>query len=405
MPRPEAEPLKDALSHNGSSKPEIGVSPVMASSDIRKPRLRSIDTTETIGIEERMAIPRSEIKITSKDEALIAEPIMLTFDRLQCEPTEDDLREEVELAEEIFQEASSIVVSETTHDQDKDKKLQNKDKPFFKDPFMAYLNEIGPHPILTAKQEVELAERIARGDIEAKHKLIESNLKLVVSIAKHYHTDGMNILDLIQEGNFGLIRATEKFDPHKGFKFSTYATWWIRQAITRSIADKGRVVRIPVHMVEKINKMKRIEGELKAEYGRDPTDAEIADVMGITETELKETREAREREPSSLNVKTGEDGDTEVGDFIEDEDTPDLLDSIEIKQKKENLTTALDNLPYRERKVIEFRYGLGGRETMTLQQVADVFNVSRERIRQIEAKALDRLDNEKNRRRFNTSLK
>ncbi len=376
-------------------KPEIAVSPVVVNLDVGKPKLRTVDPAKTTGTEERIVIPESEIIITSKAESLTAEPRLITPDPsmlLRSEPIDEELIDEVEFSEK----ASKIVVSRKGG---KKEIVYEYDKTVAVDSLKQYGDEMGQHPLLTATQEVELAKRIERGDIEAKHKLMNSNLRLVVSIAKRYHCSDMQLLDLIQEGNLGLHRATEKFDYRKGFKFSTYATWWIRQAITRSIADKARNIRVPVHMVEEINKMKRVEEELRAEYGRDASDAEIAARMSITESELKGIKEAKKREPSSLNTKVGEEEDTEVGDFIED-DSLDLLDYVQEKQRKENLANALNHLPPRERKILELRYGLKGENPKTLAEVAERFNVTRERIRQIEEKALEKLNTEKNRRQL-----
>ncbi len=258
------------------------------------------------------------------------------------------------------------------------------------DPVRMYLKEIGRVKLLTAQQEVSLAKRIERGDIRAKHELTEANLRLVVSIAKRYHTDGMSFLDLIQEGNLGLIRAVEKFDYRKGHKFSTYATWWIRQAITRAIADKARTIRIPVHMVEKINKLIRVQRQLLQNMGREPLPEEIAAEMSMTDTEIREILRISQT-TVSLETPIGEEEDSELGDFIEDEDAIRSFDAVASQLDKDGINDALNMLPYRERKVIELRFGLKGEHPRTLEEVARRFGVTRERIRQIEAKALAKL--------------
>jgi RNA polymerase primary sigma factor len=258
------------------------------------------------------------------------------------------------------------------------------------DPVRMYLKEIGRVRLLTAQQEVSLAKRIERGDIRAKHELTEANLRLVVSIAKRYHTDGMSFLDLIQEGNLGLIRAVEKFDYRKGHKFSTYATWWIRQAITRAIADKARTIRIPVHMVEKINKLIRVQRQLLQNMGREPVPEEIAAEMNMTDVEIREILRISQT-TVSLETPIGEEEDSELGDFIEDEDAVRSFDAVASQLDKDGVNEALNMLPYRERKVIELRFGLKGEHPRTLEEVAKRFGVTRERIRQIEAKALAKL--------------
>jgi RNA polymerase primary sigma factor len=258
------------------------------------------------------------------------------------------------------------------------------------DPVRMYLKEIGTVPLLTAEQEVELAKRMEKGDEIAKQKLCEANLRLVVSIAKRYVGRGMLFLDLIQEGNFGLIKAVDKFDWEKGFKFSTYATWWIRQAITRSIADQARTIRIPVHMVETINKLIRISRQLLQEYGREPTPAEIAAEMDITEEKVREILKIAQ-EPVSLETPIGEEEDSHLGDFIPDEDVPAPAEAAAFSMLKEQLIEVLDTLTEREQKVLILRFGLDDGRARTLEEVGKRFDVTRERIRQIEAKALRKL--------------
>lgn len=258
------------------------------------------------------------------------------------------------------------------------------------DPVRMYLKEIGRVPLLSAEEEVALAERMEQGDEEAKKQLAEANLRLVVSIAKRYVGRGMLFLDLIQEGNLGLIKAVEKFDYSKGFKFSTYATWWIRQAITRAIADQARTIRIPVHMVETINKLIRVSRQLLQELGRDPTPEEIAAAMEIPVERVREIQKVAQ-EPVSLETPIGEEEDSHLGDFIEDEDAPAPAEAASYILLKEQLEGVLDTLTPREEKVLRLRFGLDDGRSRTLEEVGQEFGVTRERIRQIEAKALRKL--------------
>ena len=258
------------------------------------------------------------------------------------------------------------------------------------DPVRMYLKEIGKVPLLTAEEEVDLAKRMAEGDEDAKKRLAEANLRLVVSIAKRYVGRGMLFLDLIQEGNLGLIKAVEKFDYHKGFKFSTYATWWIRQAITRSIADQARTIRIPVHMVETINKLIRVSRQLLQEEGREPTPDEIAAEMGISVEKVREILKISQ-EPVSLETPIGEEEDSHLGDFIPDDDAPAPAEAAAFSMLKEQLVDVLGTLTEREQKVLKLRFGLEDGRARTLEEVGKKFDVTRERIRQIEAKALRKL--------------
>lgn len=258
------------------------------------------------------------------------------------------------------------------------------------DPVRMYLKEIGKVPLLTAEEEVELAKRMEAGDEYAKQKLCEANLRLVVSIAKKYMGRGMLFLDLIQEGNLGLIKAVDKFDYTKGYKFSTYATWWIRQAITRSIADQARTIRIPVHMVETINKLIRVSRQMLQEQGREPTPDEIAEEMGISVEKVREILKIAQ-EPVSLETPIGEEEDSHLGDFIPDEDAPAPAEAAAFSMLKEQLVDVLSTLTEREQKVLKLRYGLGDGRARTLEEVGKEFDVTRERIRQIEAKALRKL--------------
>ena len=258
------------------------------------------------------------------------------------------------------------------------------------DPVRMYLKEIGKVPLLTAEEEIELAKRMESGDEDAKKRLAEANLRLVVSIAKRYVGRGMLFLDLIQEGNLGLIKAVEKFDYNKGFKFSTYATWWIRQAITRAIADQARTIRIPVHMVETINKLVRVSRQLLQELGREPSPDEIAERMEIPVERVREILKISQ-EPVSLETPIGEEEDSHLGDFIQDDNVPVPADAAAFTLLKEQLVEVLGTLTEREQKVLRLRFGLDDGRARTLEEVGKEFNVTRERIRQIEAKALRKL--------------
>ena len=258
------------------------------------------------------------------------------------------------------------------------------------DPVRMYLKEIGKVPLLSAEEEIELAKRMENGDEAAKKRLAEANLRLVVSIAKRYVGRGMLFLDLIQEGNLGLIKAVEKFDYRKGYKFSTYATWWIRQAITRAIADQARTIRIPVHMVETINKLIRVSRQLLQELGREPTPEEIADKMDMSVERVREILKISQ-EPVSLETPIGEEEDSHLGDFIQDDNVPVPADAAAFTLFKEQLVEVLSTLTDREQKVLRLRFGLDDGRARTLEEVGKEFNVTRERIRQIEAKALRKL--------------
>ncbi len=297
-------------------------------------------------------------------------------------PSEDDLDvdddippEEIENEEEVDVENVDLLVPDSVS---------------IEDPVRMYLKEIGKVPLLSAEEEVELARRMELGDQEAKNKLAEANLRLVVSIAKRYVGRGMLFLDLIQEGNLGLIKAVEKFDYRKGYKFSTYATWWIRQAITRAIADQARTIRIPVHMVETINKLNRVEKQLLQEIGRVPTPEEIAAEMNIPVEKVREIQKISV-EPVSLETPIGEEEDSHLGDFIQDDQVPVPADAAAFELLKEQLNEVLDTLTEREQKVLRLRFGLDDGKARTLEEVGRKFNVTRERIRQIEAKALRKL--------------
>ncbi len=300
---------------------------------------------------------------------------------------EMDLDDEDELANELEDEKKSGVVIKASGEIEVTDSAKNIPTD---DPVRMYFKEIGKVPLLSAEEERELAIRIEQGDEEAKKKLCESNLRLVVSIARRYLNRGLSFLDLIQEGNLGLIKAVEKFDYTKGYKFSTYATWWIRQAITRSIADQARTIRIPVHMVETINKLIRISRQLLQEYGREPTSEEIAKEMGISVDKVREIKKISQ-DPVSLETPIGEEEDSHLGDFIPDEDIPSPVDAAAYSMLQKQLREVLDTLSEREKKVLILRFGLDDGRPRTLEEVGKEFNVTRERIRQIEAKALRKL--------------
>ena len=278
---------------------------------------------------------------------------------------------------------------DSEHDED-DESLLSVDGINIDDPVKVYLKEIGRVPLLTPEEEVELAERMAKGDPAARKRLSEANLRLVVSIAKRYVGRGMQFLDLIQEGNLGLIKAVEKFAHTKGFKFSTYATWWIRQAITRAIADQAKTIRIPVHMVETINKVKKVSSQLLHKNGHDPSAEEIAEELDMPIDKVREIMRVAQ-EPVSLETPIGEEEDSHLGDFIEDSDAPAPADAASHTLLKEQLEDVLSTLTPREKKVLELRFGLEDGRNRTLEEVGKEFNVTRERIRQIEAKALRKL--------------
>lgn len=314
---------------------------------------------------------------TLQEEDLDQEQIEKVYEAL--EEMNIDVVEDVEVPEDINEEIAEVEAV-----------LSATEGINIDDPVRMYLKEIGKVPLLTAQEEVEIAQRMAEGDEEAKHQLAEANLRLVVSIAKRYVGRGMLFLDLIQEGNLGLIKAVEKFDYRKGYKFSTYATWWIRQAITRAIADQARTIRIPVHMVETINKLIRVNRQLVQEYGREPRPDEIAKEMGISEEKVREIIKIAQ-EPVSLETPIGEEDDSHLGDFIPDDDAPAPAEAVASTLLKEQLMDVLNSLTPREAKVLRLRYGLDDGKARTLEEVGKEFNVTREWIRQIEAKALRKL--------------
>jgi RNA polymerase primary sigma factor len=300
---------------------------------------------------------------------------------------------EIELVEEIDPAIAAASLVERAPDKRgrrKAKTALDLKPDMTTDSLQLFLKDIGKVRLLTAQEEVDLAKRIERGDLDAKQKMVESNLRLVVSIAKNYRNQGLPFLDLIQEGTLGLVRAAEKFDYRKGFKFSTYATWWIRQAIARALADKARTIRIPVHVVEKLNKIGRAERKLVTELGREPTADEIAEVTGIDPEEVDSIKRSAQA-PVSLEKPVGDEEESEFGQFIADERAESPYERAAEILTKEALREALENLSYRERRVLELRYGLGGEHPRTLDEVGRTFNVTRERIRQIENQSLKKL--------------
>ena len=303
-------------------------------------------------------------------------------------------------------DALDLADEEELSDEDLEITVDNVDA-FADDSVRLYLREIGKIPLLSNEEEAELAQKIVKGDKKAKDKMVEANMRLVVSIAKRYSGRGLDFLDLIQEGNTGLLRAVEKFDPEKGFKFSTYATWWIRQAITRAIADQARTIRIPVHMVETINKVLRTTRKLTTELNREPTSAEIAKELDM-EVEKIEYVMRIKQDIASLDASVGRDGDDEdsvLGDFVEDEERASPEDSAANQILKEQLASIISTLSEREQKIIKMRFGIGGERPHTLEEVGYEFSVTRERIRQIEAKALSKLRKHKDTKKLHEYLR
>ena len=323
--------------------------------------------------------------MSSKDDILNVKDLALDFD----EPESDDLENEEEFSDE------DLAIT-----------AENVDA-FADDSVRLYLREIGKIPLLTPEEEADLADRIVKGDKAAKDKMVESNMRLVVSIAKRYGGRGLDFLDLIQEGNTGLLRAVEKFDPAKGFKFSTYATWWVRQAITRAIADQARTIRIPVHMVETINKVLRTTRKLTTELNREPTNEEIAEELGLEPEKIDYVMRIKQ-DIASLDASVGREGDDEdsvLGDFVEDEERDSPEDSAANQILKEQLSEIIATLTDREQKIIRLRFGIGGGRPHTLEEVGNEFDVTRERIRQIEAKALSKLRKNKDTKKLHEYLK
>ncbi|AIY84020.1 RNA polymerase sigma factor RpoD [Clostridium baratii] len=337
---------------------------------------------------QRMTIVKNLIEKGKKNGSLTYKEIMDEIDNIELTP------EQIEKIYEVLESMGIEVIGEP-HGADKEEEEEELDLTVpegiaIDDPVRMYLKEIGKVPLLSSEEEIELANKIEQGSQYAKKKLAEANLRLVVSIAKRYVGRGMLFLDLIQEGNLGLIKAVEKFDYRKGFKFSTYATWWIRQAITRAIADQARTIRIPVHMVETINKLIRVQRQLLQELGRDPFPEEISKVMDLPVEKVREIQKIAQ-EPVSLETPIGEEEDSHLGDFIPDDDALAPAEAAAFTMLKEQLINVLDTLTPREEKVLRLRFGLDDGRARTLEEVGKEFNVTRERIRQIEAKALRKL--------------
>ena len=298
----------------------------------------------------------------------------------------------IELVEELDPALATVEVQRAPEQRSRRKAAVDLKPEMTTDALALLLKDIGRSRLLSAEEEVDLAKRIWRGELDAKQRIVECNLRLVVSIAKNYRNQGLPFLDLIQEGTIGLVRATEKFDHRRGFKFSTYATWWIRQAIARSLADKARTIRIPVHIFEKLNRIGRAERKLRTEFGREPTSEEIAEVTGIEPEEIESIKRSA-RAPISLETPVGEQEESEFGQFIADEHAEPPYERAVEALAHEALRDALANLGYRERRVLELRYGLGGEHARTLEEVGRTFNVTRERIHQIETHSLKKLQN------------
>ncbi|WP_414055054.1 RNA polymerase sigma factor RpoD [Macrococcus equi] len=348
-------------------------------------------TTKTMKVSELLTLDQVKaqlIELGKKNGHLSHEEIA---DKLQNFEMDSDHMDE--FFEAIAENDITLINEKDANDTDDKINLNDLSAPpgvKINDPVRMYLKEIGRVNLLSAEEEIELAKRIEQGDEEAKARLAEANLRLVVSIAKRYVGRGMLFLDLIQEGNMGLIKAVEKFDFTKGFKFSTYATWWIRQAITRAIADQARTIRIPVHMVETINKLIRVQRQLLQDLGRDPSPEEIGEEMDLPPEKVREILKIAQ-EPVSLETPIGEEDDSHLGDFIEDQDAQSPADHAAYELLKEQLEDVLDTLTDREENVLRLRFGLDDGRTRTLEEVGKVFGVTRERIRQIEAKALRKL--------------
>ena len=384
-----ASEIKDAPKKKSTRRAKTEEKPAEETAEVK--------TTEDI-LNELMEKAKKSGKITTKEIAALeekgvdAESITKFYDALEANKIEIDISDDdaVPILEDIdmpeIEELNEI--EEVTEEEMAEVKVD--DSYSTDDPVRMFLKEIGKVPLLTAEEEVELAIRMSQGDEEAKRRMTEANLRLVVSIAKRYVGRGMLFLDLIQEGNLGLIKAVEKFDYTKGYKFSTYATWWIRQAITRAIADQARTIRIPVHMVETINKVIRVSRQLLQELGHDPSAEEIAAEMGMPVDKVREILKIAQ-EPVSLETPIGEEEDSHLGDFIPDEDASEPSEAASFSLLKEQLMEVLDTLTPREKKVLELRFGIVDGRTRTLEEVGKEFNVTRERIRQIEAKALRKL--------------
>ncbi len=360
---------------------------------IKEFEVADIDASSAEYIKDSDECIKKIIELGKSKGVLTYKEIMETIDDTVLRPEQlEHLYEKLEElnVDVIDEDVEQVDNTELTDSEETEYDISMPENINIDDPVRMYLKEIGKVPLLTAEEEVELATRMAEGDESAKQKLAEANLRLVVSIAKRYVGRGMLFLDLIQEGNLGLIKAVEKFDYQKGYKFSTYATWWIRQAITRAIADQARTIRIPVHMVETINKLIRVSRQLLQQYGRDPLPEELAKEMNISEEKVREILKIAQ-EPVSLETPIGEEEDSHLGDFIPDDDAPAPAEAAAFTLLKEQLMDVLDTLTPREEKVLKLRFGLEDGRARTLEEVGKEFQVTRERIRQIEAKALRKL--------------
>jgi len=343
--------------------------------------------------EEAVVAPKGVVDLLETDDAkalletgrenghLSADEIAVALDELDLEPAQMD---------DFYHALEELQIEIVAAEAEEEEQPVEQAREVSTDALQLFLKDIGKVDLLTAAQEVELAKRIERGDHGAKQEMVEANLRLVVSIAKKYRNQGLPFLDLIQEGTIGLVRAAEKFDYRKGFKFSTYATWWIRQAVARALADKARTIRMPVHVVEKLNKIVRSERKLRAELGREPTATEIGRDLDLTGDEVEHIRRSAQT-PVSLEKPVGDEDESEFGHFITDENLPLPDEEAEITMRKETLRKILGTLSSRERQVLELRYGLDGQHPRTLDEVGRTFNVTRERIRQIENQSLKKL--------------
>ena len=364
--------------------------------DITQKFLERLKDLVALGKKKKSILDVQEINDFFNDMELNAEQMEKVFEYLEASGIDvlrlSDMTEDPNAADRdlLLLDDDDIDLSEEEEIDMENIDLSVPEGVSIEDPVRMYLKEIGKVPLLSAEEEIKLAQRMEEGDEDAKKRLAEANLRLVVSIAKRYVGRGMLFLDLIQEGNLGLIKAVEKFDYRKGYKFSTYATWWIRQAITRAIADQARTIRIPVHMVETINKLIRVSRQLLQELGREPTPEEIAEEMHMSVERVREILKISQ-EPVSLETPIGEEEDSHLGDFIQDDNVPVPADAAAFTMLKEQLEDVLSTLTDREQKVLRLRFGLDDGRARTLEEVGKEFNVTRERIRQIEAKALRKL--------------
>ena len=356
--------------------------------------IKTVDQLVEEGLEQGFITQEDILRLFPYAEDHIAE-VDAVFERL--------LKEDIDVFETVEEGQTSETVEVSAELEKELEALTALDDKAIKDPVRMYLKEIGRIPLLKREEEISLAQAVEKGDKKAKDKLTASNLRLVVSIAKKYIGRGMNFLDLIQEGNKGLIRAVEKYDWTKGYKFSTYATWWIRQAITRAIADQARTIRIPVHMVETINKLMKTQRQLMQDLGREPTPEELGEALEIDPDKVREIFKIAQK-TTSLETPIGDEEDSLLGDFIPDETQATPYEATTTRLLKENVQDVLDSLSDRERKVLEMRFGLNGEKPMTLEEVGREFGVTRERIRQIEAKALRKLKHPSSKRKLQDYL-